>query len=155
AYCYSSFNAGAEELSAASGWNFLAAEEFGRWVCPGGNVTMVHALWDRLRDLEPGHSGDCAGRYLRAGCRVVDGRLGPGGRVQVTYKDKDGGFRSLLARRVVMCCPKHVAKFVIHDLPTLDPDKVTAMWQLETRAYVVANVLLQGRMRHDLYDVFL
>src|SRR5690606_36716414 len=30
AYCYSSFNAGWEEVSAASGWNFVAAEEFGR-----------------------------------------------------------------------------------------------------------------------------
>src|SRR5262249_13140448 len=35
-YCYSSFDAGWEQISAASGWNFLAAEEFGRWVCPGG-----------------------------------------------------------------------------------------------------------------------
>src|SRR5262249_30398363 len=37
AYCYSSFGAGYEEISAAGGWNFVAAEEFGRWVFPGGN----------------------------------------------------------------------------------------------------------------------
>lgn len=153
-YCYSSFNAGAEELSAAAGWNFLAAEEFGRWVCPGGNVAMMRALWDRLRENERHQRPDCPGKYLRAGCRVVDVRLAQGNRVQVTYRDKDHNLRSLLARKVVMCCPKHVAKFVIHDLNALDPDKVTAMWQLETRPYVVANVLLNGRMRHDLYDVF-
>jgi hypothetical protein len=36
AYCYSSFSAGWEEISATLGWNFLAAEEFGRWLTSSG-----------------------------------------------------------------------------------------------------------------------
>ena len=47
-YFYSSFGAGMQNVSAASGWNFLAAEEFGRWVFPGGNAYMAWAMWQRL-----------------------------------------------------------------------------------------------------------
>jgi hypothetical protein len=152
-YCYSSFNAGWEEVSAASGWNFLAAEEYGRLVMPGGNAGLVRALWDRLREHD--QRLDCPGRLLRAGCRAVDVRvLGPE-RVQVTYKDRDGAYRSLMAKRVVMCCPKHVARHVLHGLEQGDPERAAAISRIQTSAYVVANVLLNRQVRRDFYDLFL
>jgi hypothetical protein len=92
---------------------------------------------------------------LRARCRAVDVRLAPDDRVQVTYKDAKGQFRSLLAKRVVMCCPKHVCKYMIPDLEVIDEAKNEAMHQVTTRAYVVANILLNTPMPLDFYDLFL
>lgn len=154
-YCYSSFDAGWESLSAACGWNFIAAEEFGRWVCPGGNAYVVNELWQRLERLERPRPPWCPGRLLRAGCRIVDLRLTGDGRVQVTYRDKDDNWRSLIARKVVVCCSKHIAKHLIPDIVALDQPKFEAMWRVESRSYVVANILLTRNTRHDLYDTFL
>ncbi|MFQ5413496.1 MAG: NAD(P)-binding protein [Phycisphaerae bacterium] len=152
AYCYSSFGAGWDEVSAASGWNFLAAEEFDRWVCPGGNAYIADAFWHRLG----GSSGAAGGRreLLRPGCRVVDVRF-VGQRVQVTYKEADGTYRGLWAKRVVMACPKHVCKYVLHDLEALDVEKLNAIHMLQYSAYVVANVLLKEPYDPTFYDVFL
>jgi hypothetical protein len=155
AYCYSSFAAGWEEISAASGWNFLAAEEYGRLVFPGGNVYMADALWRRLRRLDRRHGCGADLRHLRAGCKVVDVRLAPNDQVQVTWARADGQHRSLLARRVVMCCPKFLCRRIIHDLASLDLEKYDAMDRLEYRAYVVVNVLLDSPIERDFYDIFL
>lgn len=149
-YCYSSFGGGWEEISAAGGWNFLAAEEFGRWVLPGGNNYFVDTLWQRLSDVEA-RSNTC---MLRAKCTVFDVRLNEGGAL-VTYQDSTGTLRSIQARKVVMCCPKYVAKYLIHDLDTLDNPKHESMNNLHYRPYVVANVLLKAPIALDFYDIFL
>lgn len=154
-YCFSSFNVGWGEISAASGWNFIAAEEWGRWVLPGGNAGLVQALWTRLVSLERHTRPGCPPRFLRAGCRVVDVRVLGRDRVQVTYRDRVEGWRSLVAKRVVMACPKHVARHVLHGLAERDPGMLEAMHRINTHAYVVANVLIAGRVRRDFYDLFL
>lgn len=155
AYCYSSFAAGWEEISAASGWNFLAAEPFGRWVFPGGNAYMAQRLWDELARNDVRQIGPARPGRLRAGTRVVDVRLVPGDRVLVTYVDHDGACRSLLTKRAVVCCPKKIAKHFIHDLDAYDADKANLMWNLRYRAYLVINVLLDAPIELDFYDVFL
>jgi hypothetical protein len=168
AYCYSSFGAGWEEISAASGWNFVAAEEFGRWVFPGGNAYLVNQMWRRLARLRSKGGG---GPILRAGCQVVDIRLDGPGHVLVTHRGADGipygkvggdtggdptgKLRTIRARRVVVACPKHIAKHVIHDLANLDAAKLEAMHSLKTNAYLVANVLLRRPVTDEFYDVFL
>lgn len=86
---------------------------------------------------------------------VVDVRLTANDRVQVSYVGSDGQLRSLLAKRVVMACPKHICKYVLHDLDRIDPDKLNAMHHVHTSAYVVANVLLDAPVARDFYDVFL
>lgn len=154
AYCYSSFAEGFEELSAASGWNFLAAEEYGRWVFPGGNGALVHALWKKLKHLEDDVPHQCRPRHLRSGCQVVDVRYS-GNRVQVAYLDAGRQLRTILAKHVVMAGSKHVAKYVLHDLQNLDIDKYEAMMQVQTNAYVVANVLLTVPIQQSFYDAFL
>jgi len=152
-YCYSSFAAGWEEISAAGGWNFLAAEVFGRWVFPGGNAYMADQIWKKLvqkdRALGKGRP------TVRGSSRVVDVRLLTNGRVQVTYVDPNKEFRSVSAKRVAMCCPKFIAKNVIHDIETIDPAKRDAMDQIDYRPYLVANVLLDGRFNREFYDIFL
>jgi len=152
AYCYSSFGAGWEEISAASGWNFLAAEEFGRWVFPGGNAWMADAFWQRLRESD--QTDNTHAPHLRAGCRVVDVRVRSDGFTQVTWRGADEKFHALLAERVVMACPKHVARHVIHGLEKLDTEKFTAM-NIHRRAYVMANVVLDRPVPLDFYDIFL
>lgn len=154
-YCYSSFAAGWEEISAASGWNFLAAEEYGRWVFPGGTSFMARRLYEELAELDADLPKGCPPQHLRGGCNIVDVRLVAGDRVQVTYVDAHGECRSLLAKRVVMANPKLTAKHVLHGLGDRDPEKAAAMHQLEYRAYVVANVLLDEPVDVDFYDAFL
>lgn len=155
-YFYSSFGAGWEEVSAASGWNFVAAEEYGRWVLPGGNTSLIEALWDRLalhdaRARRPG----CPPDMLRAGCRVVDVKWLGRERMQVTYRDRDAGWRSVIAKRVVFACPKHIARQMIADLAAVDPARLIATQEISTAAYVVANVLLNRPVSRDFYDLFL
>ena len=159
-YCYSSFCAGWEEISAASGWNFVAAEEFGRWVFPGGNAYMINQMWRRLARMKSKGEG---GPILRAGCQVVDIRLDGPDHVLVTHrtatplaKNKfSHKFKTIRARRVVVACPKHIAKHVIHDIDKLDPQKLDAMDQIDYGAYLVVNVLLRRPIPQDFYDVFL
>lgn len=150
-YCYSSFNAGWESISAAAGWNFLAAEEYGRLVCPGGNAWVSDTLWQRLRE----HYGVGASGRLRSDARVVDVRPVRDGRIQVSWRVADGSHRSLLARRVVMACSKHVCKHVLHRLMQDDPARMDAMHQVLTTSYLVANVLLDRPLGSGGYDVFL
>ncbi len=152
AYFYSSFCAGMDEISAAAGWNFVAAEEYGRWVFPGGNAFMAQALHDRLLPLD---EADPASRpHLRAGSRVVDVRLVDDGAL-VTSVDARNEVRSLHARHVVMAGSKHIVKHILRDLDTLDPEKLGAIEGLEEATYLVANVLLDAPVEKDLFDVFL
>ncbi len=154
-YCYSSFNAGWEEISAASGWNFLAAEELGRWVLPGGNAGLVSLLMQKLLHLEEDTPQHCPPRFLRSGCRAVEVRvLGPDN-VRVVYKGMDERFRTIRAKRVVIASPKHVARQILPELATTDPQRFADFLQVETRGYVVANVLLRRAPARRFYDLFL
>jgi hypothetical protein len=151
AYCFSSFAAGWDRLSAAGGWNFLAAEEYGRWVFPGGTPYLARALWRKLRQAERGANGP---PLLRAGSTILDVRM-RGEHVQVTYRDAAGDLRSLLAERVVMACPKFVCKHAMHDLAVLDPEKLDAMTALTYVPYMVVNLLVDRPIVRDFYDIFL
>ncbi len=150
-YCYSSFGIGWDDLSAAGGWNFIAAEEFGRWVLPGGNAYLVDAMWRKLLALERPNQSP----RLRPGCQVIDVRIAPGDRVLVTYLEPSGALRSIRARRVVMANSKHIAKYLIHELRERDQLKLDAMNAIENMAYVVANVLLNRPIPDLPYDTFL
>jgi hypothetical protein len=152
-YCYSSFGCGWGEVSAASGWNFIAAEEFGRWVLPGGNAGLARAIWERLAQQE--HPRGFSPPLLRAGCRVVDVRLAGPDEVRVTYRGADGVFRCIAARRVVAACPKHVCRHIIRGWADLAPEQFTATYRVETYPYVVANVLIDAPMARAFYDLFL
>ncbi|MEP6810630.1 MAG: FAD-dependent oxidoreductase [Chthoniobacterales bacterium] len=153
-YFFSSFNAPMEEISAASGWNFVAAEEGGRWVLPGGNSRFVHELWKRLKEREGRVRPECRPHFLRCRCRVIDVRP-QGERLQVTYFDAAQSLRSISARFVVMACSKHIAKHALFDLEHWDPEKLDAMQQIDTYPYLVANVLLHAPIERDFYDCFL
>lgn len=153
-YFFSSFNSPMEEISAAGGWNFVAAEEGGRWVLPGGNARMVFEIWQRLTQLEHRVRPECRPHFLRGRCRVIDVRP-LGERLKVTYYDANQTLRSIRARFVIMAGSKHIAKYVLFDLEHWDWAKLQAMDQLETLPYLVANVLLNAPIQRDFYDCFL
>ena len=153
-YFWSSFNSPMEDISAAGGWNFVAAEEGGRWVLPGGNARMVYEIWRRLKELEHRVRPQCRPHFLRGRCRVIDVRP-QGQRVQVSYYDAEENLRSVSARFVIMAGSKHVAKYVLHDLEHWDFEKLQAMNQIDTLPYLVVNVLLNAPIQRDFYDCFL
>ena len=153
-YFFSSFNTPMEEISAAGGWNFVAAEEGGRWVLPGGNARMVYEIWQRLTNLEHRVRPQCRPHFLRARCRVIDVRP-QGDRLKVTYYDANQNLRAIRARFVIMAGSKHIVKYVLFDLANWDPEKLDAMNQINTLPYLVANVLLNAPIQRDFYDCFL
>lgn len=154
AYFYSSFGIGMESISAAAGWNFVAAEEYGRWVLPGGNAYLAWAMWNELAELERLTPPACRPRYLRCGCRVVDVRP-RGSNVQVSYLDAAGAVRSIEARQCVVALPKHVVKWVVRGMEAADPARWDSFANIHTQAYLVANVLLESPVQRDFYDCFL
>lgn len=149
AYCYSSFGVGWAQVSAASGWNFLAAEEFGRVVLPGGNAGLAARLYESLTS----GTGPTA-PSLRAGSLVESVRL-DGDRVLVRWRQPDGTRRTLAARHVIMANAKHLVERMVEDLDTLDLEKSKAVPLVQTSAYVVANVLLRRPSPLPAYDAFL
>lgn len=149
AYCYSSFGVGWDQISAASGWNFIAAEEFGRIVLPGGNAGLASALWESVRHTERVQRRS----ILRPRRKVVDVRLDGDG-VRVTWSD-GLQFASVRARHAVLANAKSVAKYMLPELSELDPEKFEAVHQFTTCAYAVVNVLMEQSSAQRFYDLFL
>lgn len=149
-YCFSSFNAGWDEISAASGWNFLAAELEGEKIFPGGNAAIVAALWQRLRAALPDTN-------LRTSAVALDVRPWNND-VLVTYGEVapgKGPVRSIRARRVIMACPKFVCRWIMPVYNKADPERLNSLQMIEHRPYAVANVLLNADIPAKLYDLFL
>lgn len=150
AYCYSSFGVGWDELSAAAGWNFVAAEEFGRIVLPGGNTGLAQLFWKRLAHI-PSRRG--APPRLRPGCIVTNMRL-EGKGVAIAWRDQQGNSRTTGANHVVFAGSKHILEPMMPDLWEVDPEKRDAAQQVQTVAYLVVNVLLKKRVQEPYYDLF-
>ncbi len=54
-----------------------------------------------------------------------------------------------------MAGSKHIAKHLLRDVEDRDPEKFAAMQEIETAAYMVANVLLDAPVTRDFYDLFM
>jgi hypothetical protein len=143
-YCWSSFAASASEISAASGLNFLAAEFGPIATFPGGNSAVAEALCEHLHAQLPPDS-------LRANATVIDVRV-QGDTALVSYIDSDGQIVTTETSAVVMSCPKFIVAKILDDI---EPYRVSAIQELEYRAYIVANVLLKGASSISAYDLYL
>jgi len=143
-YCWSSFGASANEISAAAGLNFFTAEFGTKLVFPAGNATVAEALVTRLSDALPPQS-------LRTNALVVRiARVNAG--VEVTYEDGGGALRTVLAQWVVCACPKFVVKRIVD---ALEPRRVKAIDRLRYRSYIVANLWLSRAPSRHFYDVYM
>jgi protoporphyrinogen oxidase len=141
-YCWSSFGASLEELSAAQFANFVAAETVGILALPGGNAAIASALVEKLR---------AAKATLATNSIVLEVKNSENG-VEVLYEDSSGALRLIHAKAAVMAAPKYVARAIVkgggHDLEML--------WKtVNYRAYLVVNVLLGQKAPSAGYDLFL
>ena len=150
AYCYSSFGVGWDELSAAAGWNFIAAEEFGRIVLPGGNAGLATLYWKELKRV-PGRSN--GHDRLRAGCIATNVRMEREG-VSISWRDAAGRVRTMGAKHVVYAGSKHIFRHMMPELADLDPEKFESMHQTPTVPYLVVNILLNRNVPEQFYDLF-
>lgn len=140
-YCWSSFSASWEELSASQALNFITCDMDGIQVLPGGNGMMAQAMFEQLSKRK---------MTMRAPAFAVD--IKPeGGSVRVCFKNEKGQLESIRAKKCVAASPKMVLKHVISDLST---DQTTAMKGMGYRAYMVANVFLKKKIPSPAYDVF-
>jgi protoporphyrinogen oxidase len=142
-YCWSSFGASLEELSAAQFANFVAAETAGILALPGGNSAIACAVVEKLRAALP--KGNLASNSI-----VLEVKNSESG-VEVLYEDAAGELRLIRAKAAVMAAPKYVARAIVkgggHDLEML--------WKtINYRAYIVVNVLLDQKVPSAAYDLF-
>lgn len=142
-YCYSSFGGSSTEISAAAGINFFAAEFSDIAVFPGGNSYIAEALLKHLYRALPNN-------HLLPGSLVFDVKKEQNG-VLVSYLDANNQVQSILADKVIMSCPKFVAAKLIDQLPAA---KLAAIAELEYRAYVVANLLINRPIIESDYDLY-
>ncbi|MES2856998.1 MAG: NAD(P)-binding protein [Bdellovibrionota bacterium] len=140
-YCWSSFNASIDEISAAQGINFVAGEMGGILALPGGNAAIAQGLFEKL-------SNDPT-RNLVPSAFVVDVKVLTN-EVQVSYF-KDGVLKTITAEKALFAAPKFLAKKLIDDLA---PNLKAAIDQITYRAYVVANVLIDAKIETPFYDAF-
>jgi hypothetical protein len=143
-YCWACFGAGADEISAAAGLNFLAAEWGGIYVPRGGNAAVSSTLVDRLMTVLPPNS-------LRPSSLVIDVKVTDEG-VRVLYEDVRGGFHYVDAEVVVMACPKFVCGKVLDDI---EPERRHAIDSVRYRGYIVGNACLQKKIEPQFADCYL
>ena len=143
-YCWTAFGAGMNEISAASGLNFLAGELNELLVGPGGNSWITEQVSRKLAS-ELGMS------HLRVNSLVYHVEATERG-VLVSYMDGEGQPRQLLAERVILSCPKFVVKRI---LKGIEPKRLAAIQQLKYRAYLVHQALIKGQLKDDFYELFL
>jgi hypothetical protein len=133
-YCWSSFGASIDELSAAQALNFLTAETNEVLALPGGNAAITQALVNS--QWQTGGP-----QTLRAGCIVLDITI-EGEGVRVCYEGPDRLLRTIKANWCVVAAPKFVAKRIVSDMSS---EQRQACDAIEYRAYVVANVFVDWR----------
>ncbi|MDA1008272.1 MAG: NAD(P)/FAD-dependent oxidoreductase [Planctomycetota bacterium] len=160
AYCYSSFGVGAEILNAAAGWNFIAAEEFGRIVMPGGNAGLARTLWSVIHSKaqQRARGGSGSRRSFptaRLEARVVKVELEPGSTgARIQWIDRQGQMHLTRANHAIIACSKFIARHIMPALAQYDKRKFDATFEVPTTAYLVANVLLNRPVDANFYDLF-
>ncbi|MCO6431571.1 MAG: NAD(P)-binding protein [Deltaproteobacteria bacterium] len=143
-YCWSSFGGTLSEISAASGLNFYCAE-FGEILAlPGGNAAVAERLLTKIAE-------ETTTANLRVNSLVFDVTVTDDG-VLVTYRDEKEEIRSIHAKAAVLAIPKFIAGRVLNGI---EDDRMTAIRRLRYRSYLVANVLINGSLDKEFYDLYL
>lgn len=142
-YCWSSLGAGMNEISAAHGLNFYAAEFGPLMIMPGGNSKIVELILKKLIDLLPVSN-------LRTDSLVFEVKNTKDG-VLVSY-DQKGEIKTILAEKVIMSCPKFVVKNILVDI---EDERKKAIDQIKYTSYLVANVCINKSIPNNFYDLYL
>lgn len=143
-FCWSTMGSSISEISAAAGLNQYVGEFGSIYVTPGGNSAVAERILQLTRKENPASNFRPSSVVMHVE-RVSDG-------VIVSYEDHTGTLRSIHAKAVVMACPKFVAK---HILNNIEPHRHSAISKLRYTPYLVANVLIEGKVKDRFYDLFL
>lgn len=143
-YCWSTFATPFAEVGAASGLNAYASE-FGKvYVAPGGNAAVAERFLEKTAAVNPREN-------FRPGALVFDVRVVSDG-VVVAYENAAGELRAIHAKAAVLACPKFVVARILHGM---EPARRAAIKRLRYHSYLVANVLLEGRIPDTFYDLYM
>lgn len=111
---------------------------------PGGNAFAAEMLLKKLSKSIPQ-------KNLRPQSLVFDVRATDDG-AEIAYIDAAGKVSVIAAKAVVMSCPKFIGAKIINDF---EPERIEAIRKLKYRSYLVANVLLNGKIKKNFYDLYL
>jgi len=143
-YCWSSMGSSMSEVSAAAAMNFYCAEFGELEVCPGGNSAVTERILEALANELPADN-------LRANSAVIEVSVSEQG-VDLLWADGQGELHKATADAAVLACPKFIVKRILGDI---EPERLEAIDSLTYRAYLVANVCLDGDCARQLYDMYL
>ncbi len=141
-YCWSSFSASPDEISAAQGLNFLSCDLGGTLVLPGGNGLICEAIY---QDLCKRNKVKMVNHSFAVDLRSE------GGKSVICYKDSNNQLVTVEARQCIVASPKMVMKKVIDGLSSVQSK---AMDNMTYRAYLVANLFLNKKIKSQGYDLF-
>lgn len=143
AYCYSSFSAGAGEVSAYAGVNFYSEIASSIYAFPGGNAVLARTMANRVSRTGTGR--------LVTGAAVFAVEPAEDGLARVGWFDaaQAGEPRCIAARWVVIAAPFFFASRVLRGI---DPKVTAAMTGLSQGSYLVANCCFEGRVAASAYD---
>lgn len=141
-YCWSSFGASPDEISAAQGLNFLSCDLAGTLVLPGGNGLISEAVY---QDLARRNNVTMLNHSFAVDLRSE------GGKAVVCFKNSSNQLVTVSARQCIVASPKMVMKKVITGLSSAQEK---AMGNVHYRAYLVANIFLRKKIPSLGYDIF-
>ncbi|WPU63866.1 FAD-dependent oxidoreductase [Peredibacter starrii] len=141
-YCWSSFGASPEEISAAQGLNFLSCDLAGTLVLPGGNGIIADAVFQNLTKRNNV-------TFLNHAF-AVDVRS-EGGKAVVCFKNGMNQLQTVSAKQCIVTAPKMVSKKIVNGM---DPMQEKAMNSMHYRAYLVGNIFLKKKIPSIGYDIF-
>lgn len=140
-YFLGAFSAKCNEISAAAGINFYAAEE-GFCVLDGGNANIAERLMKKLI-TENGR------QTLRANELVIGVGVKSNSAYVKTLNLNTQKINTIECESVVMSCPKFVVGKILHGI---ESDRSEAIKKLRYRSYLVANLLVKKYIKPDFYE---
>lgn len=143
-YCWSSFNASINELSAAQALNFVASEVDGILTLPGGNAAIAQRLFEKIQS-------SCSNNSLRAGAMVLNIEAKKENVVWITYEGQDQVIKTIEADFCIVASPKFVAKHIVKNIPS---DQARIMDNMNYRGYLVCNAIYEGPLTSPGFDVY-
>lgn len=143
-YMWSAFSCSIDEISAAMGLNAYVAEFGGAYVAPGGNAKVAEIFYRKGLETIPKNN-------YRANSLVCDVKV-ENDLVNIKYVNSKNELHEIKSKFVVMACPKFVVKKVLQDIET---ERLAAYQKLKYRSYLVANALIDEKIKKDIYDTYL
>lgn len=142
-YCWSSFNADWDEISAAQGLNFILSDLQKTVAFPGGNAFISQSIFNSLMSsINP-----CEIKCKSFVCKISQSN----NKVIVTFDNSERKLESISTDYCIWATPK---KFSKHIIENLSKEKQYAMDRIYYRSYLVGNVLLKKKVDSPSYDVF-